>query len=207
MSASAFWNVIGRYNQNTIIIQVCVLLLLAMLFIVSLKTKYANAMKFGLGLVNLFIALVFFGYYGTEPIQKFFALPLYTAIGLLFILDAIKNHDDLIEVKSIPQVIILFLFVVYPLISLILGNRYPKMVLHIMPCPVVTLSIGVYSMYRKKNIVLLILLAVWGLTGIKSVIFHAYEDLILLFAGIYCVYIIVQTIRRKNQDRIASSIR
>ncbi len=58
--------------------------------------------------------------------------------------------------------------------------HFPQMVTHIMPCPVVSLSIAVYAGYNKKNKLLLAMLTVWGLTGIKSVIFSAYEDIILL---------------------------
>ena len=34
---------------------------------------------------------------------------------------------------------------------------------------------------------LLALLTLWGLTGIKSLLFHVYEDLILLLCGLYGV--------------------
>ena len=54
-----------------------------------------------------------------------------------------------------------------------------------MPCPVVSLSITVYAGYKNKNKLLLALLTLWGFTGIKSVFFNAYEDLILLICGLY----------------------
>ena len=59
------------------------------------------------------------------------------------------------------------------------------MVTYIMPCPVISLSIAVYMGYTRKNRVLLALLTIWGLTGIKSIIFNAYEDTILLIGGLY----------------------
>ena len=59
------------------------------------------------------------------------------------------------------------------------------MATHIMPCPVTSLSIAVYAGYKKKNKLLLALLTVWGLTGVKSVVFNAYEDIILLACGLY----------------------
>jgi len=59
-------------------------------------------------------------------------------------------------------------------------------------------------MYQKKNILLLILLSIWGLTGVKSIFFNVYEDFILLFAGIYCTILTIQQIdqfthKNKNQ--------
>ncbi len=61
------------------------------------------------------------------------------------------------------------------------------MVTSIMPCPVVSFGIVVYSGYSRKNRLLLALLTLWGLTGIKSLLFHVYEDLILLLCGLYGV--------------------
>lgn len=70
------------------------------------------------------------------------------------------------------------------------------MVTHIMPCPVVSLSIVIYAGYKRKNKVLLTLLTVWGLTGIKSVIFNAYEDIILLVCGLYGIALLINEIRQ-----------
>nr|WP_288892427.1 DUF6064 family protein [uncultured Blautia sp.] len=88
----------------------------------------------------------------------------------------------------------------YPAVSMLLGNSFPQMVTYIMPCPVISLSIAVYAGYKRKNKVLLILLTIWGLTGIKSVIFNAYEDIILLIAGIYGVCILFKMYRTKSES-------
>ena len=69
------------------------------------------------------------------------------------------------------------------------------MVTHIMPCPIVSLSIVVYAGYKRKNKLLLSLLMIWGLTGVKSIVFSAYEDIILLMCGIYAVYLLVKEIQ------------
>lgn len=87
------------------------------------------------------------------------------------------------------------MFSKYPLISLARGNQFPQIVTHIMPCPIVSLSIAVFAGYERKNRLLLLLLTVWGLTGIKSVIFAAYEDAILLICGIYGVYLLAKEIQ------------
>ncbi|MFQ7454042.1 MAG: DUF6064 family protein [Flavonifractor plautii] len=69
------------------------------------------------------------------------------------------------------QALLLLLWLLYPLVSLLLGNAFPQMVTHIMPCPIVSLSITVCAGYRYKNRLLLALLTLWGLTGIKSIFF------------------------------------
>lgn len=88
----------------------------------------------------------------------------------------------------------LLLYSIYPIISLLLGNSFPQIVIYIMPCPVISLSIVVYAGYKRKSKVLLALLTIWGLTGIKSIIFNAYEDTILLIGGLYGVVLLVREI-------------
>lgn len=176
MDAKAFWDVIGNYNQKTLLIHIIMLIILMVsailsyLPVIAIKhnnkfLKCRNLVKFSLGTANLFIGIVFFGIYGTEPIQRFFAFPLYIACGILFIYEAIRNKDDVLEKPNKFQLALLILYILYPLVSVCLGNSFPQMVTHIMPCPVVSFSIAVYSGYKKKNIVLSSLLTIWGLTG------------------------------------------
>lgn len=87
---------------------------------------------------------------------------------------------------------LLLLYLGYPLLSMLLGGAFPQMVTYIMPCPVVSLSIAVYAGYIRKNKLLLVLLTVWGLTGIKSILFHAYEDIILLICGFYGIWLLAK---------------
>lgn len=195
MDAKAFWNVIGDYNQQTIVIQLILLAFIAVAVILSYVSRIKYSAKLILGIANLFIGVVFFGYYGTEPIQRFFALPLYLICGFLFIYESVHNKNDTLEKPNPFQITLIALYCLYPLISVALGNTFPEMVTHVMPCPIVSLSIAVYSGYRRKNKLLLALLTIWGLTGIKSVIFNAYEDIILLLCGIYGLYILTKEIR------------
>jgi len=102
-----------------------------------------------------------------------------------------KNRKDTLQKPNKQQAFLLLLYAIYPAASYALGNTFPKLVTYVMPCPLVSLSIAVYAGYQKKNIWPLALLTVWGLTGIKSILFHAYEDIILLVCGIYGIYLIV----------------
>lgn len=166
----------------------------------SYMQKVKWAAKFSLGIVNLFIGIAFFAWYGTEPIQKFFALPLYLLCGGLFFYESWRNKEDMIKRPNLIQITLLLLYLLYPAVSILLGNSFPQMVTYIMPCPVISLSIAVYAGYKRKNKVLLTLLTIWGLTGIKSVIFNAYEDIILLIAGIYGVCILFKMYRTKSES-------
>jgi hypothetical protein len=196
VDVQVFWNVISTYNSYTLLIQIALFLFLISAMVLSYLGKIKWLAKFSLGVVNLFIGIVFFGLYGVEPIQKFFALPLYLCCGFLFLLECIKNKDDTLSKPDRGQSVLLLLYSLYPFISMLLGNRFPQMVTYIMPCPIISLSIAVYAGYGKKNRLLLLLLTIWGLTGIKSIIFHAYEDIILLISGIYGIFLIMSERKR-----------
>ncbi len=198
MDAQTFWNVIGNYNKQTWAIQIVLIIFLAFSIVLSYMQKVKWTAKFSLGIANLFIGIAFFARYGTGPIQKFFAMPLYLFCGILFLFEAWKYKDDALEKPNIIQVIFLLLYSVYPIISMLLGNSFPQMVTYIMPCPVVSLSIAVYAGYRRKNKVLLAVLAIWGLTGIKSMIFNAYEDTILLICGLYETVLLMREISQSK---------
>lgn len=202
MDAQAFWNVIGHYNQDTIMMQIILLTLIIVLIILSSTSKVKFGAKVILGITNLFIGIVFFGCYGTEPIQKYFALPLYLGCGILFLYEAWHNRNDRLNKFNWLQIVLLVLYVLYPVISCLLGNTFPQMVTYVMPCPIVSLSIIIYAGYPNKNRLLLALLTIWGLTGIKSVIFCAYEDIILLICGIYGVYLLVKELKGNRERRI-----
>lgn len=185
MDASVFWSVIGAYNRQTVMLQVFLLALLSVALSVAYRHRRGRPAWLALGVAHLFIGIVFFGIYGTEPIQKYFAMPLFVLCGFLFLYEGIWHKSGVLDRPTRAQWVLLALYVLYPLISALLGNRFPTLVTHIMPCPVAYLGFVVYAGCRRKNVVLLGLLTLWGLTGVKSVIFQAYEDVILLLGGLY----------------------
>lgn len=201
MSSQTFWNIIGNYNEHTIIAQIFLMILIACAAILSYSKKVNWAVKFTLGIAYLFIGIVFFAYYGTEPIQKLFALPLFLLCGILFLYESWHNKDDILAAPTHWQIILLLCYLIYPLFSAILGKEFPKMTTHIMPCPMISLGIVIYAGYKKRNIILLVLLTIWGLTGIKSVIFNVYEDIILLICGLYGCALCLNEMKHIKQSK------
>lgn len=204
MDAKKFWDVIAHYNQDTWVIQAVFIFIIIFSAVMLYIRKNQWLLQIALGLTNLFIGIVFFLVYGTEPIQMFFAAPLFILAGLLFVIEGTMKRDNKFIKLSKIQLLLLFLIVFYPAISFLLGNSYPRIVLYIMPCPVASLSIVIYSCYKYKNKLLLILLTVWGLTGIKSFLFSVYEDVVLLICGIFCLYILIKEIRFDFKNRSAA---
>lgn len=106
MSAQEFWNVIGNYNNQTLFIQIVLLSILVLAIVLSYLKKLNWAAKIALGIANLFIGIAFFADYGTEPIQIFFAMPLFIVSGILFLYEAWKNKDDELNKPSVFQIIL-----------------------------------------------------------------------------------------------------
>lgn len=201
MSADAFWSVIGEYNAETIIIQFVLFIVLIATITLSYIKQYAWLAKLTLGILNLFICIVFFAWYSTEPIQKYFALPLYLICGVLFLYESRNSKGEIIQKPNKIQGVLLLLYLSYPFVSLLLGNNFPQMVTYIMPCPIVSLSIAVYAGCKRKNKLLIALLTVWGLTGIKSLFFNAYEDIILLLCGLYGAALFVIELKNLYEEK------
>lgn len=198
MNTQTFWGVIGNYNLQTWMMQAVLFVLIILEIILSYIGKVKWAAKLSLGIANLFIGVAFYVCYGTEPIQQYFALPLFMISGILFLYESYRNKEDKLEKPNFFQMFLLLLYLLYPVISILLGGKFPQMATYIMPCPIISLSIVVYAGYRKKNKLLLTLLTAWGLTGVKSMMFNAYEDLILLICGIYGIVLIINEFRQQK---------
>lgn len=201
MDTQIFWNIIENYNEHTQIAQIFLLILIVISVILSYIKKVNWAAKFVLGITYLFIGIIFFAYYGTEPIQKIFALPLFLLCSILFLYESWRNKDDILVAPTYWQIILLLCYLIYPLISILLGKYFPRMTTYIMPCPIVSLSIVIYAGYRKRNIILLVLLTIWGLTGIKSVFLNVYEDIILLICGLYGSVLCLNEMKRIKKSK------
>lgn len=120
MSAEIFWRVIGNYNQKTWMMQSILLMVIIASVTLAYYRKVVWLTKIILGATNLFIAIVFFVCYGTEPIQTLFAAPMYLAISILFLFEGIKYYDSLFIPFNKVQWVLLILVVLYPAVSLTL---------------------------------------------------------------------------------------
>jgi hypothetical protein len=197
MDAQVFWKVIGNYNNATWTAQYILFALIIAGVVLAYFGKAIWLPKFALGAANLFIGTVFFLVYGSEPIQTYFAAPLFISAGLLFLWEAANFTCSAFSRFSRMQWILLCMVALYPLVSLLLGRSFPQIVTNVMPCPIISLSIVIYACYEHQNKILLALMAIWGLTGVKAFFFNALEDVILLICGVYCLFTLVRQIRAK----------
>jgi len=197
MDASKFWKVISNYNSATYLLQIAILIVLAVSCMLARKEKVVWLPKVSYGLTCMYLAFVFFLVFGTEPIQYFFAFPLYLLLGSTFIFEAVKHKDEHFEKFTSRQWLFGGLVAIYPLVSIVQGKTFPRMLLYIMPCPVVCIGIIIWLGYKQRNLLSLALLAIWGLTGIKAFFFNAYEDIILFAIGLYALGLFFLEIKKR----------
>ena len=106
MNADSFWKVIGNYNQSTLFVQVILGICLILAYVVARKDKLRWLPKVVYGSICIFLAIVFFLIFGTEPIQLYFAFPLFLLLGLVFIFEAVRNKRE--EFQKFTKIIIKF---------------------------------------------------------------------------------------------------
>jgi hypothetical protein len=92
--------------------------------------------------------------------------------------------------KTFAYILLLLPFI-YPLFSLLRGLNYPEITSPVMPCSVVTFTIGLLLLYsRKVNIFIVLLLCHWSLIGLtKTYFFKIPEDFILASVSIPALYL------------------
>ncbi len=198
MSSEAFWHVIANYNSATIFLQGIILSCIIIAIILARKEKLSWLPKVVYGCTCIYMAIVFFLIFGTQPIQFFFAFPLYLVLGITFLYEAYKNKDEVFKSLSRVQWCLIFLVAIYPLVSIVQGKTFPEMLTYIMPCPIVCIGVIIWLGYPKKNLISLVLLTLWGLTGVKAFFLQAYEDIILLGIGIYTLILFGTEVRKIN---------
>jgi hypothetical protein len=199
-SSVEFWKIIGIYNEQTLIAQCLLSLFLILSVILSFKTKYYYLLKLMLATCNIFIGIQFFYIIDKSKIAVIFAGPLFLITGLLFIFTAIKEKNDKPKKLNKIQIVALLLILFYPIASYMSGNEYPRIVLYVLPCPFISLSIVLYSLYQKRNKFLEITMILWALTGLpKAFIFNVYEDIILFIIGCYGIYIYIKDLKENTR--------
>jgi hypothetical protein len=114
-------------------------------------------------------------------------------MAIAWIWDTVTDHTSF-EYNKKYRVFAYFLLLspfMYPLFSLLRGLSYPEIISPVMPCSVVTFTLGLLLLYsRKVNIFMVLLLCHWSLIGlIKTYFFQIPEDFILVSVSIPALYL------------------
>lgn len=193
-SMEPFWMTLQSFRDDTFMVQM--LIIVAYLGILFLIAKREGARTDAIVKVILSSIFIFNGiacflmYFSELPMAKFFAGPLYLAIGYLFLVDIMArrihftfNISPLRRFLAFIFVILAFLFPVFGMLS-----GHAMIALPGVPCPLAIFTLALLSaaMPRVDNIIVFMLLA-WVMVNIPKIFGHVgcYEEIILILAGAY----------------------
>lgn len=202
-SIEEFWNVIGIYNTTLLWLQ---LVLIGLLIVgtaacyIKKSSVFQIILKIILAACFEFIGIVFFIICDKSALGHYLGAPVYISIGVMFLIDIWWERIEFafpLEGRKKGLAIFLFLlYFLYPVVSYLIGHSYPRIVLYLMPCPLVYYTIVLLSTnINKVNSFIYYLLIFWGITGLPKAIFGAYEDLILFLGGVYALILLITNYR------------
>lgn len=222
--AEEWWNVITNYSEFIMpfqIIWACIGFLLTIWFVIKqdkiIKTTIKGYFSFSFG----FIAIVLFIINGEGQLAFISQAICFLSLTALFGFDIFLNKIQLEVPERTFDKILMFisfgLVFLYPLIGLLVGHWYPKMIIvGTFPCPTTALALvfltGSLSnlKFRWQNLGVFaswILLIIWAVPFpliFQIPHFGVYEDSIMLVIGLYglvrLVIHILQTMKKSKQQ-------
>ena len=207
-----WWNILASYNESIMPFQfiwAAVGILLTFWFMIKPSKKVNILLKLYFSISFMLIAVLFFLIKGRE-------LPAYIAqaicFGILAILFALDIKFDKMKFK-VPEGKFRLIFMsasfllvfLYPVIGLISGHVYPRMILYgTFPCPTTALAL-VYATacipeVDWKSMILLLVWAIPFPIAIQIPIFGVYEDSIMLFMGLTSLAIWIWYLVKKRKE-------
>jgi hypothetical protein len=201
-SADLFWNIIAHYHQQTIWIQMIMISIgAALTFLLYLKPTpiFQSLMKSYLAVSFAWMSIVFFWGMDGSPLSLYFVGPLFLLIAVFFLADIRTRRIHFAWPKSRWQkavsLLLFALVLAYPLVSFLLGHRYPTLSTPFLPCPLTVFALALLSaslphIDRK----IYILLLVWAMMALPKVfgLFNVREDTILFLVGLYSLVMLIR---------------
>ena len=206
---NTFWETIGLYNSATWPFQI-VIVLFGIFFTVMLLlypqrwTKFA--MKIYLVFIYLWISLVYYFIYCTERDYNEIMAIYWAILSVTWVWDLITGYttferNSKYDILGYTLILMPFL---YPILSLFRGLDFPEITSPIMPCSVVTFTLGLLLLYsRKVNLFIILLLCHWSLIGLtKTYFFKIPEDFILSSVSVPALYLFFKEYFFKDLDKV-----
>jgi hypothetical protein len=208
-STELFWNVIALYHERNFAFELLMIVFGIVITVLLYRkhTRLTNAsMKVYLAISFGWMAVVFFWGFDRSPLSMFFAGPLFLLIALLFLVDLFLNKMDFVLPPGGWQRIAtfgLFTFVlIYPLVSLLLGHKYPRLSTPYLPCPLTVFALTLLSASLPRvDIKVYILLLIWSMMALPKIfgLFDVREDTLLFVAGVYGLVRLVNSWRNTKR--------
>lgn len=194
-----FWQTIAAYNSATWIWQAVIILAgIAATAALVLRPNPATKiiMKLYMVILYLWIAIVYYGIWCAPRNYSNIMIIMWSVMALAWVWDAANGQTPFEKDKrySVLAYIMLFMPFVYPMLSIARGMTFPTMTSPVMPCSVVTFTIGLMLLHsRKANLFIVLLLCHWAFIGLsKTYLYGIPEDFLMAAISIPAVYIFLK---------------
>jgi hypothetical protein len=202
-SPELFWNVIMQYHERYFTFELLMTIVglgLTVLLFIKPANLYQALMKVYLAFSFGWLAMVFFWGIDRSPLSLFLIGPLFLAIAILFLADLYIQKVEFSLPKNSWQrmaaVILFTLILAYPLMSFLLGHRYPRLTTLYLPCPLMAFTLTLLSAsIPRVDVKIYILLLAWAMMALPKVfgLFDVREDTILFVVGVYALVNLVKS--------------
>lgn len=194
-----FWQTIAAYNSATWIWQAVIAaagVAATAALILRPVPVTKMVMKFYMVFLYLWIAIVYYGIWCAPRNYSNIMVIMWCVMAFAWVWDAAKGETpfDRDRRYTLPALAMMMMPFVYPLLSVLRGKAFPEMTSPVMPCSVVTFTIGVLLMHsRKANLFILLLLCHWAFIGLsKTYMYEIPEDFLMAALSIPAAYIFLR---------------
>ena len=203
-----FLNMLGNYNTDIWPMQIIISLFgLIPVYFLFKSTAYSHrVITTFLALCWLWVGLVFcFKYWAPIFGLAYVFAGVCVITGLLFLYAAYKNKFRFRYSKnwrSVVGLILIFYGIIgYQALGYAFNHIFPELfAFGLVPCPTAICTIGLFMMADRKVPVLYLLgPIILSTAGFKVVPLGVYEDIILIVAGLFAVFIIFKPPSYENQ--------
>jgi hypothetical protein len=214
INAEKWWGIIGTYGKNIFPLQIVTVIAAVIIVWLVLKKPGDRAnilIKAFFSICFAWIGCVFFLIHGKDfpGIQSYIQAGLFITIAILFAVDLFRKRINfqmpMKGWRSGVTVTLLFTVLVYPLVGLLAGHYFPRMIIvgtH--PCPTAAFALVLLAAaLPRTNKLLYVLLLIWAIPFplfIQIPKFGVYEDSIMFLCGVYALFMLVKAVgKKKNQ--------
>lgn len=191
-----FWNTIADYNAATWPYQIGLMAVAAILTVILwLKpcTWAKVAMKIYMVSVSLWIAFVYYGQFASGRDYSSVMTIFWCMMAAAWIYDLVTHFSSFQKSGRYRPwgVIMLFLPLVYPLISVLRGMEFPMITTPMLPSAVALYMLGMLMAFNSRiNFFAFIFIVHWSIIAIsKIVLFDIPEDILLAAACLPSMFI------------------
>ena len=209
-SPELFWAVVAAYNEATWVMQLVLLGVGVGLTVAALARSSAlwqMLLKGYFAVTFAWFAVAFFFLRDASPVSRYFAGPLFMACAAFCAWDIRAGRSTFTlppeRWRRIGTGAFLVLTLLYPLVSLLLGHRYPRLTTPIMPCPLTVWALALLTAaFPQVDKRLYMLLLVWAALGLPKMfgLFDVREDTILFAAGVYGAAVWIWTSQQPSRE-------